>query len=1119
MRFAILSVVLLLSTSLSVAEKIELKPPKRVPEPESEVIPGEAELALSNFVVPEGFEVSLFAAEPLLLNPVAFTHDEQGRIFVSETHRASSSVLDTRHYPAMLERDLASRTIEDRLQMMRDLFQEPEKFAIESELIRKLEDTDGDGKADKSSVFATGFNTELDGIASGVIARKGKLWFTNIPSLWQLSGADTQDEATSRKELLRGFGIHFGFYGHDLHGLVWGPDGKLYFSIGDRGANVVSQEGERIFEPDRGAVFRCNPDGSEFEVFATGLRNPQELIFDEFGNLFTGDNDCDNGDLERLVHIVEGGDSGWSVGHQYSPLGKAGMWMLESLWKPRHEGQPAYIIPPICNIEDGPSGVAYYPGTGLSPEYQGHIFICHFKGSLARSGVHTYTIKPKGATFDIVDSKPFLQRALPTDVGFGPDGKLYFSDWVTGWRKPKKGRIFAISHPDSDDSKIVRETQRLISEGMEGRDLPELAALLGHPDQRVRLEAQFELADRGNESIDTLAEVAKDKGTETLARVHAVWGLGQIARSHRQAIQPLQPLLNDPEGEIRAQSAKLMGDLDVSSQSKTLVELLQDKEPRVRFFAAQSLGKVGRPSAAKSLIELLRRNDDADHYLRHAAVMGLVGRANINTLKKAATDSSRAVRMGILLAMRRLEAAEIATFLTDEDPDIVAEAIRAINDLPITDAMPQLADLIDQPIASDPISGLRIINAQFRLGGQKNAKALIDYSLDEGRPEKLRAEALHLLSTWPNPFQRDRIAGTYRPLKPRDAETVVALLRGQVDRFLSSNSDIVQETAIKAVGKLSIKDSSDDLYHYVGNESISTGSRIAAMVTLDSLGDPRLAELAMTASQSTQEELRLAALPILAKLSPEQAAPALREIIETGANAELQAAYKALGQLRGSVGDELIVENLIRLEKGEVPPAAQLELLESAEERDSETVKAVLKDREERLSAAANPNEAYTFALEGGRSRQGQDVFNDNAIMACVRCHKVNGSGGDAGPDLTTIAKLHDREYLLESIVNPNAALAHGFEIVIVTTANGETIVGVLQKESEAVLTLQLADGSEKEIAIDSIASRTRAPSSMPDIYKNTFSRAELRDLVEYLSTLTEVEKSDAPRATHGGEI
>ena len=137
--------------------------------------------------------------------------------------------------------------------------------------------------------------------------------------------------------------------------------------------------------PDEGAVFRCNPDGSGLEIFATGLRNPQSLVFNEVGDLFTGDNDCDNGDEERFVHVVEGGDSGWRVGYQFAPLGKAGPWNTERLWHQRHPGQAAYIVPPICNVEDGPSGIVYYPGTGLNPSYRGHFFMTHFKGSDRKS--------------------------------------------------------------------------------------------------------------------------------------------------------------------------------------------------------------------------------------------------------------------------------------------------------------------------------------------------------------------------------------------------------------------------------------------------------------------------------------------------------------------------------------------------------------------------------------------------------------------------------------------------------------------------------------------------------------------------------------------------------------
>ena len=203
----------------------------------------------------------------------------------------------------------------------------------------------------------------------------------------------------------------------------FGPDGKIYYSVGDRGAAVTTREGVLLSAPDTGSVFRCNPDGSQLELFATGLRNPQSLLFNENGDLLTGDNDCDKGDEERLVHVVEGGDSGWRIGYQFAPLEAGSPWLANKLWYPRHEGQAAYLIPPICNIEDGPSGITYYPGTGLNETYRGSIFITHFKGSVARSGISTYNVNPKGATYAIADAKPFLTSALPTDVKFGPDGR------------------------------------------------------------------------------------------------------------------------------------------------------------------------------------------------------------------------------------------------------------------------------------------------------------------------------------------------------------------------------------------------------------------------------------------------------------------------------------------------------------------------------------------------------------------------------------------------------------------------------------------------------------------------------------------------------------------------
>src|SRR6266581_2465543 len=393
----------------------------------------EGQLAVKQFQVPTGLKVDLWAAEPLLANPVAFNFDEKGRAYVCETFRLNVGVDDIRQLMDWLDEELASRSADDRLaEMKRHLGDRFATYSEQSERISLLEDRNGDGVAD------------------------------------------------FRKSLHYGFGVRVGFLGHDLHGVHFGPDGKIYFSIGDRGSNVKVANGRNVGEPDTGCVFRCNPDGSDLEVFAFGLRNPQDLVFDQYGNLFTGDNNSDSGDLARWVYLVEGGDSGWRIGYQFmeDPYSR-GPFNAEKLWYPHFEGQAAYLVPPITNIAAGPSGVAYFPGTGLPAQFQDHFFLVDFRGGGANSGVHTFMLKPKGASFELAQPQHFIWGILATDVKFGVEGGAYVSDWVQGWEMTGKGRIYRVHDPATDKDPLVLETKKLLAQGMEKRSLKELARLLG----------------------------------------------------------------------------------------------------------------------------------------------------------------------------------------------------------------------------------------------------------------------------------------------------------------------------------------------------------------------------------------------------------------------------------------------------------------------------------------------------------------------------------------------------------------------------------------------------------------------------------------------------------------
>src|SRR5438045_4019726 len=350
----------------------------------------EAELAIKKFQIAPGLKVDLWAAEPMFANPVAFNFDEKGRAYVCETFRLHAGVDDIRGLMDWLDEELASRTVDDRLaEMKRHLGERFAGYSEHSERISLIEDRDGDGKADYATVFADGFNTPLDGIAAGVLARQGKVWYANIPNLWLLRDNNGDGVADFRRSLHYGFGVRVGFLGHDLHGVHFGPDGKIYFSVGDRGSNVKVADGRTVGEPDTGCVFRCDPDGSDLEVFSFGLRNPQDLVFDQYGNLFTGDNNSDSGDEARWVYLVEGGDNGWRVGFQFmeNPYSR-GPFNAEKLWYPAFPHQAANIVPPIRNIASGPSGVAYFPGTGLPALFQDHFFLVDFRVAGANSGIH-----------------------------------------------------------------------------------------------------------------------------------------------------------------------------------------------------------------------------------------------------------------------------------------------------------------------------------------------------------------------------------------------------------------------------------------------------------------------------------------------------------------------------------------------------------------------------------------------------------------------------------------------------------------------------------------------------------------------------------------------------------
>lgn len=1090
----------------------------------------DAELALKGFVLPEGVKGSLVAAEPMVANPVSFTITNDGRLIVCETFRQEVGVEDNRSHMNWLENDLQLESVEERAAMFRRYMgDDVQKWAKEHDRLRMLQDTNGDGTYNRDTVFADGFNDVVEGTGAGVLEHNGRIYYTCIPNLWSFADADRDGVSDDAKLLHHGYGVRVAFRGHDMHGLVVGPDGRIYFSIGDRGYNVITKEGTRLKRVDTGAVFRCDADGSHLEVFAYGLRNPQELAFDDHGNLFTGDNNSDSGDQARWVYVVQDGDTGWRMYYQY--LDDRGPWNRERIWYPYRSDeetsavQPAVTLPPIANLGDGPSGLTFYPGVGLPDRYQGHFFMADFRGTAGNSGIRSFTNTPRGATFELADSHQFIWSILATDVDFAPDASMVVSDWVNGWNGEGKGRLYRFAN--EVDSAKAADSARLLGGGIAKSNVSDLVRLLTHADRRVRQQSQFELVRRN--ALDELMTIVRTAGHD-VARLHGLWGCWQAGLSsveHANAVNGLiREMLSDSSSgfstELQTQAIKVMTDL-VSRHSFAAVdgelrtslaslckELTNRDDLRLAGFAANAVGSLGAADDAKSLLTLLDRNNNIDPVVRHQASMGLVKLAERHPglLDDLADYAGTPGRLGVLLAMRREGNSAIAQFLNDGDSSLVAEAARAINDEPIEAAQDSLANLLGTP-GLDDNTLRRSMNARYRRGFADDASAVARIAAGAGYSTTVRAVAAELLATWNKPQNLDTVTGRWRPLHSREVQGLEQAVSPHLPGMLAGSAELRQK-AVDIATELGIKDMVPALQAIMHDTNLDGALRTAAFRALSKLS-PDVPAVLQSGLRDPSESVRLAAVEIVTVREPQNAVPRLKELLDTGSLKARQTALRLLGPIRTQESQAALLHSFDQLKSQQFSAGAVLDLITAAEVRGSAELKAAVAEFRRRQQESGTLLGLWNECLEGGDVERGKTLFFGRSAAACRRCHKIAASGGEVGPDLSKIGKEKDRNYLLEAIVDPSAKIAKGFETVIIVTMEGRIHSGILKSEDDSVVQLMTPTGALISVAKDDIDERANGQSGMPqDIAKN-LTRAEIRDLVEYMTTL-----QSEPTSAHG---
>ena len=1067
-----------------------------------------------------------WARQPMLLNPVALSFDYEGRLFVVETARRGTVDIDIRAHKEWVIDDLSNENIPQLRRMFRtkmapELSEQNKSWLVDrngdgshdwhdlmavKERIHLLQDTDGDGRADVAKVFAEGFNEEINGVMAGVLPYRGDVFATIYPDVWKLNDTDGDGYADKREVFFHGFGVHAALDGHDLHGLTVGPDGKLYFSVGDNGFSVRTREGRLLHHPNTGGVLRCNWDGSDLEVFATGLRNVQELAFDDFGNLFSVDNDGDiREERERFVYITEGSDSGWRLNWQFKKGGWPGRtqtpeycpWIDEKLWLPHWPGQAAYITPPMSEFSVGPGGFKYNPGTALNDRYKGAFFLCEFPVQK----VTAFKTEPKGAYFKMVDEHIFLFGMMASAINFGPDGSLYVANWDGKWQPNELGSIWMVDDPAIRKSEQRKQVAELLRGDFADQPNSDLVNLLAHADQRIRLEAQFELAKRNR--FDELLGLATNPKGVRLARVHAMWGLGQLASDNqrdKRLVKRLPFADNDPE--IRAQAAKLAGVRALKATAHRLVELLHDESARVQFHAAMALGQAGNKDTTSHLVALLERNDDSDAYIRHAAIMGLAGGAHPEQMVALNSHDSAAVRTAAVATLRRLRHTGAEAFLNDESEWVLREAISAIHDdESILEALPAVANLLPDSSNKPEAITRRLLSANLRVGRPENVERLVDYALDTTKSDAMRSEALLCLRDWNRRPFVDRVEGRVRVLSKRDDGLARRLVEANLQKLFKASDGEVLAELIRLCERLQIKLGAGPLLVIAQSDSQELAARVQAVQSIEGKGEEAVTRSLLELTKNKEPQIQVTAIHKLAEVEPGQFAEQLYEGWSKLSEPAQQVFLSRLGEDTSDRGNEVLNKAFALLLDGKLPKALELDVVTAAKARRSGSLKQLLK-RYEAGQPAQDAIAEYRATLAGGDVVKGKHVYDNHVAAQCVRCHDGGGKENQVGPELAGIGKRVDKNYLLRSLVAPNAEIANGFGVTVIELANGETLVGRVGDRTDQILTLIPPQGESRKIAMDTVKKITESNTSVMPPMGPILTKHELRDLIAYLETL-----------------
>jgi putative heme-binding domain-containing protein len=721
-------------------------------------------------------------------------------------------------------------------------------------------------------------------------------------------------------------------------------------------------------------------------------------------------------------------------------------------------------------------------------------------------------------------------------MSWAPDGRAYFADWIGGYPLDGKGAIWRMDVATRTDP-VSAEILSLPLTAPLPRE--RLLGLLGHPDQRVRVNASLRLDRLG--AWPEMFAIARDPKQPTLARIHALWGWGMGLRHGKLAdLRGVAELLGDESDEIRVQLLKVLGEGRLPPRERLtkegeiddliatrMVAQLSSKNPRVRIQTGLTLGRLRigedgltarRPPAAAFFQDAAA--DLKLPWLRHGLVVGLAGtqtEAELLSLARGA-DAAKATFATLALARRRSPA--LAQLLASPFRDVLNEAVRAIHDDEgIPAAQEALAAMVTNPPTALPTTALRrALNQNLRLGTPASAARLLTWIQAQPETAELLPEALQLLLLFPTPPRLDLVDGTARRYAERPLGPLGAAISAGQSGLLALRTPALKALGVELLVKYGLEVPTPELLRLTASKQVSTAVKLQVLRLLatktDAPAEVRGALLAATAD-GIDAELRIAALKLLPNIAPEDALTTAHRFLEGKGfkPAERQAAVDLIATSTLPAATALRSGLAEKLAQGRLGDSLRLDVHAFAATSAEPAVKDALRRYlaiTRKPEELATPELPYELLVAGGDPKRGRAIANEHLAANCTACHRFESDeGSEVGPSLKSVGSQRSNTELAESLVNPSAKIVPGFGFETLTLKNGEMIAGVVTSEPGPInqsYAVRLPDGSKRTVPADELAVRTLPVSVMPPML-GILTPAEIRDVVAYLETLRPKDK------------